>query len=60
MKKNIVNILIILFTIIISFGTSILYEFDFISKNYVRYMLLTIVIIFELIFGWKLLKENNR
>lgn len=56
MKKN---ILIILFTFIAAFATSLLYEIEFIDKNKVRQFLVLLLIIFELGLGYKLLKVNN-
>jgi preprotein translocase subunit SecY len=62
---------IILATFIIAFATSALYEFNFIEKNPVRYILVILLIVFELIAGicfaiWKLkevikeLKSNQK
>lgn len=56
MKKN---IFIILFTIVLTFSTTLLFEIDFITKNPIRYGLVVIVILIEIIFGVRGFLKNN-
>jgi hypothetical protein len=56
MKKN---IFIILFTIAITFLTTLLLEINFIIKNPVRYSLVIILIIVEIYFGIRGFYKNN-
>jgi hypothetical protein len=56
MKKN---IFIIVFTMLLTFITSLLFEVDFIAKNPVRYALVIILILIEIYFGIRGFKNNT-
>jgi len=51
-------IITILLTFAIAYGTSALFEFDFIAQNPVRYMLTVLLIILELATGFFLVKQQ--
>jgi len=48
----------ILTTFLIAFATSLLYEFDFISKNIIRYILVLMLIIIEILTGFFYIKTE--
>jgi len=48
----------ILVTFLIAFATSLLYEFDFISKNIIRYSLVLMLIIIEILTGFFYVKTE--
>lgn len=54
MKK----IIIILVTFIITMVTSLLFDWSFVSNNTIRYILVLLLIIFEIVFGMFVLKEE--
>jgi hypothetical protein len=45
-------------TFILAFATSTLYEFDFINRNPVRYVLVLILILIELVTGFFYIKSE--
>lgn len=51
-------LLIILATFILAFATSFLYELDFITKNPIRYALVLVLILIELLTGFFYIKSE--
>lgn len=55
-KKNIISLSIVVGTFILMFLTTLLLEFE-LFKNPLRYTLVCLLVIVELILGWLILKE---
>lgn len=52
-------IITIIATFLIAFATSLLFELNFISQNIIRYYLVVILIVVELLVGFLILKAQK-
>lgn len=58
--KELKIILAILMTFGIAFATSLLFEWHFIAKNWLRYALVVMLILLELVIGFFYVKEESK
>lgn len=60
MKPPVKIILAFLVTFLLAFATSGLFEFEFITKNVVRYILVIFLIIIQLLIGFFFIKDEAK